>query len=242
MKFKMSLAALLIAMAPFSYAHDIHWSYESPEKWGDLGAAYQTCKTGVNQSPVNIHNVVNGQLKSLDLEYHAKQKSIVNNGHTIQIDINDGDTFKLDDETYTLRQFHFHAPSENRIEGKSFPLEVHFVHSNEHGQLAVVGVMFEAGEANPAIESILQNVPSKVNQVKALDKPLNLATLIPDNKSYYRFSGSLTTPPCSEGVRWLVMKDSVHASSAQLASFARLLGEHGNSRPVQPLNGRLIVE
>jgi carbonic anhydrase len=242
MKFKTSLAALLMATASFTYAHDIHWSYESPENWGDLGAAYQTCKTGVNQSPVDIRNVIHGKLKSLDLEYHAKQKSIVNNGHTIQIDIKDGDTFQLDNETYTLRQFHFHAPSENRIEGKSFPLEVHFVHSNAQGQLAVVGVMFEEGKVNPAIESILQNIPSAVNQEKKLNKPLKLATLIPDNKSYYRFSGSLTTPPCSEGVRWLVMKEPVYASAAQLASFARLLGEHGNSRPVQPLNGRLIVE
>lgn len=242
MKLKYTLCALAISAAPFSWAHDHHWSYESPDQWGEINADFATCKNGQNQSPIDIRSTVNGQLQPLAVKYNAKQKSIVNNGHTVQINVQDGDDIKVDDETFTLRQFHFHTPAENMINGESFPLEVHFVHSSAQGGLAVMGVMFKPGAMNPTLEAILRSVPAKVNEEKRLNKPLDLSSLKPVNKQYYRYSGSLTTPPCTEGVRWLVMKDAVYASPAQIASFEKILGEHGNSRPVQTLNGRVIVE
>ncbi len=242
MKKKLCLFALLTSMASYAHAHSSNWSYEAPDEWGNLHADYHTCKSGVNQSPVDIRKVVNGQLPPLTLSYQAKQKSIINNGHTIQINVKDGDALALDGEAYTLRQFHFHTPSENLIDGKRFPLAAHFVHASEEGHLAVVGVMFEAGAENPALAEILRELPPEVNKEAALQQPLNLSALIPGQKNYYRFSGSLTTPPCTEGVRWLVMKQTVSASTEQLKTFAKLLGEHGNSRPVQPLNGRVVIE
>lgn len=242
MKKKLCLLALLSSIASFVHAHDTAWSYEAPAEWGNLNVDYQTCKSGVNQSPVDIRQVVNGQLPPLTLSYQAKQQSIINNGHTIQINMQDGDVLKLDRETFPLRQFHFHAPSENLIDGKHYPLAAHFVHASEEGHLAVVGVMFKAGAENPALAEILREMPPKVNQELAMQHPLRLSDLIPGQKHYYRFSGSLTTPPCTEGVRWLVMKQTVSASAEQIKTFTKLLGEHGNSRPVQPLNGRVIVE
>lgn len=241
MKFKYSLFALALATAPFSWAHDVHWSYQSPDQWADISSDFAICKSGHNQSPVDIRHLVKGQLAPLELEYQARQQSIINNGHTIQINVQDGDQIQVDDEAFTLRQFHFHTPGENKILGKVFPLEAHFVHSSSDHALAVVGVMFEEGAANPALEEILRNVPATVNQQEPLQKGLNLTTLIPASKDYYRFSGSLTTPPCTEGVRWLIMKETVKASPAQIAAFVKLLGEDGNSRPVQSLNGRIIV-
>jgi carbonic anhydrase len=242
MKKKLCLFALLTSMASYTHAHSSNWSYEAPAEWGNLSVDYQTCKSGVNQSPVDIRQVVNGQLPPLTLSYQAKQQSIINNGHTIQINMKDGDVLKLDGETFTLRQFHFHTPSENLIDGKRYPLAAHFVHASEEGHLAVVGVMFETGAENPALAEILREMPPKVNQELAMQHPLSLSDLIPGQKHYYRFSGSLTTPPCTEGVRWLVMKQTVSASAEQIKTFAKLLGEHGNSRPVQPLNGRVIIE
>lgn len=242
MKKKLCLLALLSSMATYTYAHNESWSYEAPAEWGNLKAEYLTCKNGANQSPVDIRQAVNGQLPPLTLSYQAKQKSIINNGHTIQINVKDGDALTLDGETFTLRQFHFHTPSENLINSKRYPLAAHFVHASEEGHLAVVGVMFEAGAENPALAEILRELPAEVNHEAALQQPLNLSALIPGEKNYYRFSGSLTTPPCTEGVRWLVMKQTVSASAEQIKTFAKLLGEHGNSRPVQALNGRVIVE
>lgn len=237
--------ALSLLATPFVNADSHqHWSYSgegAPEHWGKLSKDFSVCEKGFNQSPVDIKNIIKGELPPLALAFHAKEKSIINNGHTIQLNVKDGDTLRLDGNAFVLQQFHFHAPSENRIDGKSYPLEVHFVHSDAKGELAVVAVMFKAGEANPVIADILKNLPAKINAAEPLKKPLALSRLIPSNKSYYRFSGSLTTPPCTEGVRWLVMKDPVMLSKDQIVTFEAALGQQ-NNRPVQPLNGRIIVK
>ncbi|WP_241593496.1 carbonic anhydrase [Rosenbergiella epipactidis] len=147
----------------------------------------------------------------------------------------------MDGINFTLKQFHFHTPSENRIEGKSFPLEAHFVHSDTKGHLAVLAVMFDVGEENEAFQHIIDQAPTDKNQTQPLDKVIDIASLFPTSKHYYRFSGSLTTPPCSEGVRWLVMKESVSLSLQQLDRIKSLLGTT-NNRPTQPLNGRMVVQ
>lgn len=239
-----SLLMALLSLPFASAASTPHWSYSgegAPEKWGKLSQDFAACERGHNQSPVDIHQTIKGELPPLSLTFHAKEKSIINNGHTLQLNVHDGDSLKLDGTEFKLQQFHFHAPSENRISGKTYPLEVHFVHSNAEGQLAVVAVMFEEGAENPVIADILKNVPARPNVAQPLNKPLALAALMPGDKSYYRYSGSLTTPPCTEGVRWLVIKQPVTLSTAQIEAFQHILGQH-NNRPVQPLNGRLIVD
>ncbi|RRZ96734.1 carbonic anhydrase family protein [Erwinia sp. 198] len=244
---KMRRYALLfscLAALPVMAKPAIHWSYEgqgSPEHWAELGDAFQTCKTGQYQSPVDITQVIDGKLPPLGMNFHTDTKTIVNNGHTIQVTVKDSDDFQLDNDAFVLKQFHFHAPSENHLFGKSFPLEAHFVHANQQGELAVLAVMFETGAENSALKPLLASLPAQQNQVDTMKQSMDLATLFPVEKHYYRFSGSLTTPPCTEGVRWLILKQPVTLSPAQLAVFEHAL-EHANNRPLQPLHGRIIVE
>jgi carbonic anhydrase len=245
----MQLKALIILLSltatlPVLATTPPHWAYEgqaSPEHWGELSEQFQTCKNGQFQSPVDIKNLVDAKLPPLEINFHTDTESIVNNGHTIQITVKDSDDFILDHENFKLMQFHFHTPSENHIKGKAFPLEAHFVHANDQGELAVIAVMFELGEKNPALDPLLAAVPPKINDTEELKQSVNLAALLPSDKHYYRFSGSLTTPPCTEGIRWLVMKDRVTLSEEQLTQFQQQL-KQSNNRPLQPLHGRLVVE
>jgi len=155
--------------------------------------------------------------------------------------VKDEDDFKLDNEIFILRQYHFHAPSENRINGKAFPLEAHFVHASASGEVAVIAVMFELGDENKALEHLLSILPTHINKVVSLGEKTDLSALFPADRHYYRYSGSLTTPPCTEGLRWLVMKETVTLSANQLAKIKNALA-NANNRPIQPINGRLIVE
>ena len=238
-----ALLALVLACTAPALAEE-QWSYEgcaAPPHWGELSERWQTCSKGMYQSPVDIQHPIAGHLPPLQLSFYPRAKSIVNNGHTVQVTVEDEEDFLLDDQRWTLKQFHFHVPSENHIQGRSFPLEIHFVHANAHGELAVVAVMAVAGAANPALESILGALPPPRDPPQKLQQKLLLTQLYPGDRHYYRFSGSLTTPPCSEGVIWLVMKQPIAASAAQLARFATALA-HANNRPLQPLHGRQIVE
>ena len=226
-------------------AEDIpHWTYDGkygPQNWGNLSDAYTFCKTGKFQSPIDIRNTMSATLPPLQLKFHTTAEQVVNNGHTIQITVNDEDDFLLDDDNFKLKQYHFHSPSENTINGKQYPLEVHFVHSNEKGDLAVLAVMFETGKENSTLNTILDNLPTHINQRILISEQRDLKKLFPVDNHYYRFSGSLTTPPCTEGIRWLVMKNSVTLSTEQLAKIQSAL-KYSNNRPVQPINGRVVVE
>lgn len=242
MHYNKTVLCILTAFAFSSQANSL-WTYEgrgAPENWGELSEEFKVCESGVNQSPINIDNVIDGQLKPLNINIHTHAQKIINNGHSIQINVNDDDDFSIDGSTYQLKQFHFHSPSENEIKGKQYPLELHFVHSKDDGEIAVLAIMLEEGAVNSAIEQILKNIPKERNQEKELGSNIDLTALYPKDKSYYRFSGSLTTPPCSEGVVWLVMKESIFASKEQIQQFQKALG-HSNNRPIQPLHGRLIV-
>lgn len=219
------------------------WGYSgesAPENWSKLDPAFAACEKGVYQSPINIRNAIKGKLPPLSLSFTAKKNALVHNGHTLQINVADGDKLRLDNQDFTLQQCHFHMPSENLIDGKSYPLEAHFVYRNDQDQLAVVGVMFVKGEANTAIAYLLRNLPRQINVAVPLTAAFSLASLLPKNKSYYRFSGSLTTPPCTEGVRWLILRQPVELSAAQINAFSAALGIR-NNRPVHPLHGRMVV-
>ncbi|HCJ7369192.1 TPA: carbonic anhydrase family protein [Enterobacter hormaechei subsp. xiangfangensis] len=241
---KIIAASLLVLSTGASADTASHWSYEGkagPENWGDLSGEFITCKSGKFQSPINIRHPIEAKLPPLRLDFRTAAESLVNNGHSLQVTVDDEDDFKLDGDTFTLRQYHFHAPSENLIDGKRYPLEAHFVHTDKQGNMAVIAVMFTVGKENTALNPIIDSIPAQENHVVPVEKRFDLAPLFPADRHYYRFSGSLTTPPCSEGLRWLVMKKPVTLSSKQLHIFQQAL-KHSNNRPIQPLNGRIIVE
>ncbi|MES2259295.1 MAG: carbonic anhydrase family protein [Pseudomonadota bacterium] len=240
---KLVLAALMTLSAGAALAADgAKWTYEGeqgPEQWAKLSPDNYACN-GKNQSPVDLTGTIHADLKPLKLEYQAGGNDIVNNGHTIQVGFAPGSALTLDGTRFELKQYHFHAPSENLIGGKSYPLEVHLVHADKDGNLAVVAVMFQEGAENKALKAIWPSMPKDAGEKVALPAPVSAAALLPAKRAYYRFSGSLTTPPCSEGVRWLVMKAPVSVSKQQVEAFSHLV-HHANNRPVQALNGRAIL-
>lgn len=223
---------------------DIHWGYtghSTPDKWGNLSEKYRECGTGLNQSPINITHSIHGNLPPLAPSYTSDSNYIVDNGHTVQVNMAAGGTVEIDDILFELKQFHFHAPSENHIDGKAFPLEGHFVNLDKDGNIAVLAVMFEEGEANKELAKFWDIMPTKAGEIKTLKLSKIANALLPKDKHYYRFNGSLTTPPCTEGVRWFVFKERLTISKEQVAKFHEIM-KGDNNRPIQPLDARIIVD
>ena len=222
-----------------------HWGYSGdsgPEHWAELTEDYKICGEGKNQSPVNLQNPIKAELEGLELSYQAAANEILNNGHTIQVNIAEGSRLLVDGKSFQLKQFHFHAPSENLIFGQSFPMEVHFVHADADGNLAVVAVMFIEGEEHPVIQQLWSIMPEQPNTKAALvGIGAAYTKLFPETGKYYRYNGSLTTPPCTEGVRWFVVNQPVAISKAQLEQFSKVMGQ-SNNRPIQALNARVILK
>lgn len=234
---KLLMLAMALTISSAAVAEE-HWSYEGdhgPAHWGGL------CSTGKNQSPVDLHDAVTAKLAPLSFKYDSLAQDVFNNGHTVQVTYAPGSTLSVDSHQYQLKQFHFHAPSENLLNGKQFPLEVHFVHADADGNLAVVAVFFEKGAASAALGKLGKDLPVRAGDKHDLDVKIAAAELMPKAREYFRFSGSLTTPPCSEGVNWLVLKHPVTASEQQIEQLHAAMG-HDNARPVQPLNARIIVQ
>lgn len=222
----------------------VHWGYsgpKGPENWGELSSAYSLCKTGKHQSPVDITDSKSAGLAKLSFNYQGTGLRVVNNGHTVQVNYGPGSDFTSGHANYQLLQFHFHTPSENAVNGRPYPMEMHLVHKDGDGVLGVVGVFLEEGPENPALQKIWDHLPTEVNRETSIDSVVvNARDLLPPEGSYYRFVGSLTTPPCSEGVQWHVLQEPIKASPAQIKAFMTLIGN--NARPVQPLNARLLVK
>ncbi|NOQ34442.1 MAG: hypothetical protein GQ569_00920 [Methylococcaceae bacterium] len=242
---KIIITAALVSALSGCASHKTHWSYAgntAPQHWGSLSPEFATCGKGKNQSPIDIQDSLDAKLPPISFSYSTKATEIVNNGHTIQVNIAAGSYIQVDGQSFELKQFHFHTPSENEINSQSFPLEAHFVHADDSGNLAVVAVMFKQGEENSLLKTVLSSMPSEKNKKNNLaNMPIDYAKMLPSNKDYYRYNGSLTTPPCSEGVRWLVFKNPVSIIDAQTQQFETVL-HHGNNRPTQPLNARIIIE
>ncbi|MFC5578385.1 carbonic anhydrase [Lysobacter niabensis] len=249
MKAHTHLAVLLLVLTgvPASaeeHKHASHWEYTGeagPEHWGELEDDFQLCGSGRNQSPIDLTHFIEADLPPIAFDYQPGGYDVVNNGHTIQVQYKPGSRITLDGTDFELKQLHFHVPSENTIEGKSFPMEAHLVHADAQGHLAVVAVMFEEGRESAWLDKVWPRVPKQADGETELATPLAATDLLPADRDYYRYSGSLTTPPCSEDVRWLVLKQPVKASAAQLAVVGRTLG-HANNRPVQPAGARIIVK
>ncbi|MGF1683535.1 carbonic anhydrase [Photobacterium minamisatsumaniensis] len=239
---KRTVQTLVLAMSTCwaVVSHATEWSYtgeRGAEHWGDT---FATCGEGVNQTPIDVNKAIKAELVPLHIDYQGSVKEIINNGHTIQANITGENTLTVDNEEFALKQFHFHTPSENYINGKQYPLEAHFVHANQQGQLAVIAVMFNTGpRANDQLNMLLEAIPKK-DTATQLTSTFNPAELLPRDREYYRFNGSLTTPPCSEGVRWFMMKDHQSGSEKQVGSLHGVMGD--NARPLQPLNARVILE
>jgi carbonic anhydrase len=221
----------------------IHWTYEGetgPKHWGALSKDFAECSTGREQSPINITKPARENLRNIVFNYRPAKVSVENTGHTIQVDYSPGNSIEVNGSKYELVQFHFHAPSEHTLNGKHADAELHLVHKSASGQLAVVGVFINKGSENRALKPVFDNLPTRAGTANNLDQPVNPESLLPIRRTTYRYEGSLTTPPCSEGVTWLIMTAPIQLSPKQLATFDKLF--KGNDRPVQPLNGRTLIE
>lgn len=221
--------------------HTPHWSYDgktAPAHWSELDEANSACKISKEQSPINIidSKTKKATLQPLDFKYTSSSAEVINNGHTIQVSLPVGSSLKTGDDVANLLQFHFHTPSEEKINGVNYPMVAHFVHKLPDGKLSVVAVLFKKGKENAALAPIFAALPAegKPTPLTSFDP----SAVLPEKRAYYKFTGSLTTPPCSDGVRWQVLKQPVELSSSQIAAFHKLYKM--NARPVQPLNGRVV--
>ena len=248
-----SLVALAISAPLFfpgttpAAEHDApHWSYSGktgPAAWGKLEEEFGTCGLGKTQSPIDIHDsaVKKADLPTIEFDYKASPLKIIDNGHTIQINYPAGSTLTVGDKTYTLKQFHFHHPSEEHIDGHGYAMVAHLVHADSEGHLAVVAVLFTKGAENPLLATLWKNIPlEKGRAVDVSGVTVNVTNLLPSDHGYYTFTGSLTTPPCSEGVTWYVLKHQSPLSADEIAAFAKIYPK--NARPIQPLNDRQLLE
>ena len=242
---KFAIAVVMVMLTgPTGTVLAQHWGYEgeaAPQNWGKLDAKFGMCASGKNQSPIDLKGFVEADLKPLKLDYKAGVADIVNNGHTVQTNYAPGSSLAVDGVAFELKQFHFHSPSENRVNGKQFPLEGHLVHADKDANLAVVAVMFQEGAANALLTRLWEKMPNKAGEKSALPTGLTVSQMLPKERNYYRFNGSLTTPPCSEGMRWFVMKTPATASKGQIQQFSKAVGV-ANNRPIQATNARAILQ
>ncbi|MEM7127838.1 MAG: carbonic anhydrase family protein [Chloroflexota bacterium] len=220
-----------------------HWSYSGevgPEFWGGLSPAFAMCGAGVEQSPIDLAGANDAYLSDIIFDYASTDLIVLNNGHTIQVNYDSGSAIEVDGEQFNLLQFHAHAPSEHTVDGESLPIELHLVHQSESGQLAVVGIMIEEGAPNEALTTLWENLPSEETPATAIaSATINAADFLPEEQSSFRYMGSLTTPPCSEQVRWHVLTTPITMSAEQIAAFTDIY--NSNNRPVQQLNARTLV-
>lgn len=219
------------------------WSYEGetgPQRWGKINPAWAKCQSGNRQSPIDIREGIQVDLEAVNFDYKPTSFNVVNNGHTVQVNFGAGNRISLTGRTYELMQFHFHHPAEETIGGRGYPMVAHLVHKDAEGRLAIVALLIEHGGPNPVVQTVWNNLPLEMNEPLAPMVTLDMSQLLPQRREYYTYMGSMTTPPCSEGVLWIVMKEPIRLSQQQIAIFARLYPM--NARPVQATAGRLIKE
>jgi carbonic anhydrase len=236
-------ACALLVGAPLAQHAGAHWGYQGsngPDHWGALDKTFSACQAGHAQSPVDIRSPKPADLPAIQFAYQPTPLHIVNNGHTIQVNYAPGSFITVGDKRYQLKQFHFHHPSEERIDGKGFAMVAHLVHASADGKLAVVAVLLDGGTANQAIAALWQHLPPHQGPEQKLDAvKFDVTELLPQDRAYYTFAGSLTTPPCTEGITWFVLKTPARISQDQADAFGRIYPH--DARPLQPLNGREVM-
>lgn len=242
-----SVGVLALPLSADKGAPAPHWAYSGeagPAHWAALDPSYSACGIGLAQSPIDLesHDAKPGKAGAFRIDYEKGDVALVNNGHTVQANVTDPkDAVVYDGDTYHLAQFHFHAPSEHTTDKTRFPLEIHFVNQDGAKHILVVGVMVKLGEENPSLAPVFHSLPPAAGHASASAGPpvsVDLASVLPKNREAYVYSGSLTTPPCTEGVRWIVLAHPIQMSKAQVASFSTLFPD--NHRPLQNVNGREI--
>lgn len=220
------------------------WDYSKahgPGHWAELSPEFAACKIGHRQSPIDIRDPKKADLPPIQFDYQPSPLHIIDNGHTIMINYSPGSFISVGEKKYALQQFHFHRPSEERINGKRYDMEVHLVHQDEEGDLALVAVLLEQGDDNPLVHELWNDLPKEKGKEETLDGvQVNVAQILPADHGYYTFPGSLTTPPCSENVTWFVLKHPVTVSAAEIQQFSKLYRD--DARPTQPLYGREVRE
>jgi carbonic anhydrase len=239
------------AEAPAAAHEAPHWDYgqKGPAAWGTLSPEFVACAEGTSQSPIDLTTVtevpalmmkLSFQPAALRIVHHAHMSDVVNTGHSIQVNASGNDTLSIGGEAFTLLQYHFHSPSEHTVDGKHFPMEMHLVHRSADKKLAVVGALIQEGKHNAAFDPVWANLPKEKGVEAHLENTtVNVDDLLPEDLSAYYYDGSLTTPPCSEGVKWFVLTTPIQLSAEQIAAFRAVV--HDNNRPVQPLNQRTVV-
>ncbi|HMK21284.1 MAG TPA: carbonic anhydrase family protein, partial [Terriglobales bacterium] len=220
------------------------WGYgdaHGPSRWGDLTPEFATCKNGHHQSPIDIRNPKKAALTPIHFEYKPSPLHIVDNGHTIMVNYSAGSFISVGDKKYALKQFHFHRPSEEKINGKSFDMTVHLVHSDDEGNLAAVAVLLQKGEDSAVVHELWNALPKEKDKEEVLENvQINPSQILPADRGYYTFSGSLTTPPCSENVTWYVLKHPATVSAEEIERLSQLYRD--DARPTQPLYDRIVLE
>src|SRR5579872_128379 len=244
------IIAATVLLPPSLYAQwKTPWDYEGargPDHWSELDPAYAACSAGKEQSPIDIQNTEKADLPALHFQYKSRPlKYLINNGYTIRVNYHDapgsGDFLVVADKRYHLTQFHFHHPSEEYLHGKPYPMEVHLMHESEDGKVAGVTVFIAAGKENATVQKLWEHMPTtKGGEQEVSGVEVNPADLLPHDLSYYMYMGSVTAPPCTEGVTWFVLKTPVEISKEQIGKFAKLYPH--DVRPLQPLNGRVVKE
>ncbi len=220
-----------------------HWAYQGPagpQTWGGLRPEFKLCGSGQRQSPIDIRGGLAVDLEPVKFAYQGSRFGVIDNGHTVQANLASGNHIELGGKRFELVQMHFHRPSEERIDGRQFEMSVHLVHKDDQGKLAVVAVLLDKGEAQPAVQQVWNNLPLERHEETAARVMLDPSEILPVDRRYYTYMGSLTTPPCSEGVQWVVMRHPVSVSAEQLELFARIYPM--NARPVQQATGRRILQ
>ena len=223
--------------------HAAHWSYAGdggPADWGMLKPEFATCASGSRQSPIDIRSGVKVDLEPIQFDYRPSAFGVIDNGHTIQVNVGGGNAIEVQGRRYDLVQFHFHRPSEERINGRQFDMVAHLVHKDPEGRLAVVAVLLDRGTAQPLIQTVWNNLPLEKGAEVSVRGDIDMTQLLPADRRYYTYMGSLTTPPCSEGVLWLVLQSPVPIAQEQIGVFTKLYPM--NARPVQQASGRLIKQ
>jgi len=235
-------AALAIAAAN-APKRGTAWSYEGelgPANWSKINDGWAKCGTGNRQSPIDLRDGIKVNLEQIGFDYHPSSFNEVNNGHTIQVEVGSGNFITVGNQTYELQQFHFHRPSEEKINGKGTEMVMHLVHKSAEGKIAIVAVLLERGQPHSLMQTIWDNLPLEKNEVVAPAIVIDPSDALPEKREYFTYMGSLSEPPCTEGVLWMVFKQPRQASPAQMALFSRLYPL--NARPVQSTAGRMIKE
>ncbi|PRC93734.1 carbonic anhydrase [Solimicrobium silvestre] len=230
-------------LAADNIMHFVPWSYDGeggPLRWGKIDPANAKCDTGERQSPIDIRDGIRVDLEPVIFDYKPTRFNVVDTGHTIQVNLGAGSTITILGRRYELTQFHFHKPSEERVNGRNYEMVAHLVHKDIDGKLVMLAVLIEQGKANSLIQTIWNNMPLEKNDTVQPSGTIDMYQILPANRQYYTYMGSLTTPPCTEGVLWVVFKEPIEASQDQISIFSRMYPM--NARPIQNSAGRLIKE